>query len=246
MLHEFAAHVRIRVLLVVAVVAIGAGIFAVTEVQRRSDALSFEGYAAVRDLGDAATRMALAFGEAGTHGEEASEMVEASERDLLQAASAVQSRVNDNPSERSLVREQTRTASGLIDVARQAVARGAPERLESRRDQLLDRFVAANDKLLARLARDRRAARLDAARRPVLLVLGLFLIFGVVHLVFVELPAGRERRRGRAQSEFVDAMQVARSEAEAYDLLSRHVERVSDAHRVTVLIATTPQTAWNQ
>jgi diguanylate cyclase (GGDEF)-like protein len=68
-----------------------------------------------------------------------------------------------------------------------------------------------------------------------MLVIGLFLLFGLLHLVLVERPAKRARRRRLAQAEFVDAMQVARSEPEAYDLLAHHVERVSDALRVTVL-----------
>ena len=125
--------------------------------------------------------------------------------------------------------------SGLAELANRTQAGGEHDALESRRDVLLDRFVAANDKLLGRLAAERREARRSAARRPVVLVVGLFLAFGLLHLLLVERPANRARRRRLDQAEFVDAMQVARSEAEAYDLLSQHVERVSDAVRVTVL-----------
>ena len=78
-------------------------------------------------------------------------------------------------------------------------------------------------------------ARQTAARRPVILVLALSLVFGLLHLLLVERPANRARRRRRAQAEFVDAMQVARSESEAYDLLAHHIERASDAVHVTVL-----------
>ena len=62
---------------------IGGGVFAVTEVQRRGDAASFEQYAAGRELRTAALNMALAFGEASEHGAEASETVDAAQRALV-------------------------------------------------------------------------------------------------------------------------------------------------------------------
>jgi diguanylate cyclase (GGDEF)-like protein len=226
-------------LLVVAVVVIGCGVFAVTQVQRGSDAVSFEEYASWRELRNAALTTALAFGEAIDHGTDAAEEVEAAERAVaLTIAGTQQHLERRDASERKLVEEQTRAVSGLAELANQAAAGpagGQHARLESRRDVLLDRFVVANDELLGRLAGERQQARRSAARRPVMLVVGLFFVFGLLHLLLVERPANRARRRRGAQAEFVDAMQVARSEAEAYDLLSRHVERVSDARRVTVL-----------
>ena len=77
--------------------------------------------------------------------------------------------------------------------------------------------------------------RENAARRPVILVVALFIVFGLLHLLLVERPANRERRGRRGQHEFGEAMQVARSEAEAYDVLARHVDRVAGALHVTVL-----------
>ena len=231
-----AAHIRIRLLLAVAVVVIGGGVFAVTEVQRGSDAVSFEEYASLRELRNAAFTVAIAFGEANRNGAEASEDVEAAERAAALTIAGVQSHLDRRgASERKLVEAQTGALSGLAELANQAAAADRPPRLDSRRNVLLDRFVGANDELLGRLARERQEARRSAARRPVMLVVGLFLVFGLLHLLLVERPASRARRRRRAQAEFVDAMQVARSEAEAYDVLSHHVERVSEALRVTVL-----------
>ena len=77
--------------------------------------------------------------------------------------------------------------------------------------------------------------RENAARRPVILVVALFIVFGLLHLLLVERPANRERRGRRGQHEFGEAMQVARSEAEAYGVLARHVDRVAGALHVTVL-----------
>ena len=205
-----AAHVRIRMLLVVAVVIICGGVFAVTELQRRSDAVSFEEYAAIRELRNATMQMALTFDEARIHGAGAGEEVESSERALTDAiAGAGLNPDAHTASERELVDAQTRIATGVAELAKQALAGRPREDLEARRDVLLDRFIARNDELLQVLTAEREQARSSAARRPVLLVLALFLVFGFLHLLLVERPASRERRRRRAHAEFVSAMQVA-------------------------------------
>jgi len=60
-----AAHVRIRILLVLAAAVIGGGVFVVTEVQRRSAETSFEKYAAVRELRRDASELRHAAGAVG-------------------------------------------------------------------------------------------------------------------------------------------------------------------------------------
>ena len=223
-------------LLIAAVVVIAGGLFAVTEAQRRSDAVAFEEYSSLRELRNAAFNVALAFGEAHAHGADATEEVERAERAVALTTAGIEAHLGRrNASERRLVEEQTGVLAGMADLANRAAAGDRHAGLESRRDVLLDRFVVANDDLLGRLAGERRETRRSAARRPVVLVVGLFLVFGLLHLLLVELPAKRARARRSAQAEFGDAMQVARSEPEAYDVLSRHVERVSGALRVTVL-----------
>ena len=231
------AHVRIRVLLLVAVAAICASVFVVTEVQRRGDATSFEGYAAVRELRDAAMQMGLAFNEASLHGAEAAGEVESGQRALVRAVTEVQQTHHDTHgvSERKLIEQQVRAATGLGELANRALTGGDGARFEERRDVLLERFRIASDALLRQLAAERSEARESAARRPVILVILLSVLFGVLHLLLVERPASRERRQRRAQVEFGDAMQVARSEAEAYAVLSRHVKRAAGASKVTVL-----------
>ena len=231
-----AAHLRIRILLAIAVVVIGGGVFAVTEVQRASDAVSFEEYTSARELRNAAFTTAFAFSEALEHGPAAADDVAAAERAVASATAGVQTHLERRDgSERKLIEEQNRALVGLVEVANRPLARGQHDALALERDALFDRFLAANDELLTRLVSDRKQAFRSAARRPVMLVVGLFLLFGLLHLLLVERPASRARARRRAQGEFVDAMQVARSEAEAYDVLSRHVERSADALHVTVL-----------
>ena len=229
-----AAHIRIRILLALAVAVICGGVLVVTEVQRLTDESSFEQYAAIRELRGAATQTALVFEAALRRRGDAAEAVEAAERAVVRAISSVQAQGDRAASERRLVQQQVGTATALAELANEAAA-GAPRNgLEARRDVLLDRFTASSDELLADLTVQRSEAQRDG-RRPVIFVLVVFFLLGVLHLCLVERPASRERRRRRAQNEFGDAMQVARSEAEAYGVLSTHVERIADALQVTVL-----------
>ena len=114
---QIAAQIRIRILLAFAVLVIGGGVFAVTEVQRRGDAVSFGDYAAVRELRNSALNMAIAFGEAGNHGADATAQVEVAKRTIVLTVARVQSRLSSRPaSERRLVDVQTRAASALADL----------------------------------------------------------------------------------------------------------------------------------
>jgi hypothetical protein len=233
---SIAARVRIRILLAVAVAVICGAVFVVAEVQRRSDAAFFEKYVAVRELRSAAMQMAIALGDALEQDDEAVEEMEAAERAVALTTAGIKLRLAGlGARERMLVEEQARAAIALAELTGQVTA-GAPRgRLGRRRDALLGEFLAANDGLLTVLAAERRDARRRDARRPVILVIALSMLFGVLHLVLVERPARRERRSGRAQQEFGDAMKVARSEAEAYDVLARHVGQAAGALHVTAL-----------
>lgn len=238
------AHIRIRILLLLAGAVICASVFAVAEVQRASDTALFEEYSLVRELRSAGMNMAIKFGEAAAQGSDAAREVEAAERVVVEAIDRVRLRPDANEaSERGLVAQQADAAIALTHLASQALAnpvhvRPDPARiarLDSRRRVVYKRFITANDDLLAELAVERDVQRRSSARRPVILVLCLILLFGLAHLWIVERPARRERRGGRSQREFGEAIQVARSEDEAYNVLSRHVERVAGARHVTVL-----------
>ena len=246
------AHKLIRMLLAVAVVVMGGAVFAMSELQRATDASSFAEYTSVRDLREATLTMAIAFNEASEHGIDASDEIETAERAVALTIARVKAHVHRrDTSQRGLIKVQIAAASRLAELTNQAQTSAqhaqpglresrAPEvpkdaQPEIRRDELVDRFLVANDKLLTALAGERAEDRRDAAWRPVMLVVALFLVLILLHMLLVERPEIRLRRRRRAQGEFVEAMQVARSEAEAYDVLSHHVERVSGASRVIVL-----------
>jgi diguanylate cyclase (GGDEF)-like protein len=230
------AHIRIRILLFLAVAAICGGIFVVSDLQRRSDATSFEQYAVLSELRGAGANMALAFNEAAAHGAAATGEVEEAERALLEALNRLPAPSPSQPArERELLERQTSAALTLAQVAAAALKPGSAERLEGRRDTLLQRFQASTDALLGRVASEREQARASSARRPVVVVFALAVLFGLIHLWLVERPARHERRAGRAQREFGEAIQVARCEEEAYGVLSRHVARAAGADHVTVL-----------
>ncbi len=230
------AHVRIRVLLVIAVVVICGGVFFVTQLQRLSDEASFVEYSAVRELRGTTWQMVIALDEASARGAGAAASVRTTERAIMRAIADVRVHRHGRPAgERRLVDELAAAASGLADLAGELVTGAPGRRVQARRGALIDRFRASSRELLEILGAERRQLRRDSARRPVILVVALFMLFALVHLVLVERPASRERRARRGQGEFGEAMQVARSEDEAYDVLAGHVARVADASHVTVL-----------
>jgi len=227
-------HIRIRILLLFAVAVICGSVFAVSELQRRGDATSFDQYALVRELRGAGTNLALVFGQASSEGTAASKKVETTKRALLRALDRVRMSA-DSQREHGLFEQHAEAATGLAQLADAARGGTAPTRREAQVDARLERFLTTSDALLAHLASERANARARAAWRPVIVVLALSLLFGFGHLLFVERPARRERVSRGEQGEFAEAMQVARAENEAYRVLSRHVARAAAAHHVTVL-----------
>lgn len=228
-------HIRIRIVLVIAVAVICGGLFAISELQRRSDTSAFAEYATAQELRSTGVFLARAIDEAQLHGRGASDDVATAQRAVFEAIDHVRSRPDRaEKNEQQLIEEQAVAAVEMSRLAGDAL-RHSTARLDARADALLDRFITASDELLDDLAAERAGDRTRAARRPVILVLVLSLLFGFAHLLLVERPAMRERRNRREQREFGDAIQVARCEEEAYDVLSRHVARAAGARHVTVL-----------
>lgn len=230
------AHIRIRILLAGAVAVISGSVFAVSEMQRRSEATSFAQYASVRELRNVGLTMVLALDAALAHGADASAEVETATSEAVAAIDRVRTRPDGaEPEEVELVERQAAATIRLTRLAEKAVAGRSLPRHEVRRATLLDRIVETNDQLLATLADERAEESATSARRPVFVVLALSLMFGLMHLALVERPARRERLDNATQREFGEAMQVARSEEEAYTMLARHVKRSAGARHVTVL-----------
>jgi diguanylate cyclase (GGDEF)-like protein len=230
-----AAHVRIRILLAVAVAAICGGLFVVTEVQRSTDADSYAEYAAAQGLRSATLRMSLTVFVASDRGAVAAPEVDGAQRELERRLAEIAEHAPHRSARSQLqIRQQADAARELTQVATAAMA-GLPGRdLKHAQRLALGRFLAPNDALLADLDAERKTIRRSAARRPVALVIFLCVVFGILHLLLVEGPARQERRRREAQREFGHALQLARSEPEVHALLIAHVARLIEAERVTV------------
>jgi diguanylate cyclase (GGDEF)-like protein len=67
-------------------------------------------------------------------------------------------------------------------------------------------------------------------------ILLLGTVFALVSWVVFERPARRDTRRRRRLAGFGDALQVARSEREAFDVLKRHLEGWLDRARAVVMV----------
>ena len=100
---------------------------------------------------------------------------------------------------------------------------------------LLQAFLAANAELLDELAEERKARQAYALRLPIALIALLTLLSAALLWVGVERPARGETRRRGEQDELAGALQVSRSEPEAYDVLVRHLARSTESSHVTIL-----------
>jgi len=108
--------------------------------------------------------------------------------------------------------------------------------------RLLHRFENENNGYV-KLIQSERSASLNLARwLSVGLVVGLSLLFGAIgQLLLVRNQRQEEVRRRRDhkyredQREFTEVLQVTETEADAYELIKRHVERTLPASHVTVI-----------
>lgn len=108
------AHIRIRILLVLAVAVICGGLFVVTEAQREGDEASFGEYQSVRGLRDAAMQMVIAFNEASAHDDREGGAMRTADRVLQRAIEDVAVRgFGHAASERRLLAEQVDLARRL-------------------------------------------------------------------------------------------------------------------------------------
>jgi diguanylate cyclase (GGDEF)-like protein len=108
--------------------------------------------------------------------------------------------------------------------------------------RLLHRFENENQGYVKLIQTERRSSLNLARWLSVGLVVGLSLLFGAIGqllLVRNQRQEGAKRRRERKyrddQREFTEVLQVTESEADAYELIKRHIERTLPASSVTVM-----------
>ena len=233
-------RLRIRLLLVIAACVVGAGVASAT-IQRSASNADFAEYATVtavridmlaldaaleqaihersvaafKRFGDAQDGFTKSMAKALARDEEPEELAELARQDKL--ADAWSDRAE-------------RTMAQLQDPH---VARVAHD--DAVRTQLLNEFLRANRDLLDELAEERDVRQRGALLLPIALIALLTLLSAVLLWAGVERPARTEQRRRRQQGELGGALQVARTEPEAYEVLARHLARASDFEHVTIL-----------
>jgi diguanylate cyclase (GGDEF)-like protein len=143
--------------------------------------------------------------------------------------------------------EQERIAERWAAVANDTIIRvrnGRPVTAESSliRADLLRRFEGANDELIRQIRAEADRAHRDALQRAVLLIVLLSAAFaGGGGLLLQRIRRREEAQRlaeeayHTSQREFSETLQVTESEAEAHQLVKRHLERSLPASRIVVL-----------
>jgi diguanylate cyclase (GGDEF)-like protein len=109
------------------------------------------------------------------------------------------------------------------------------------RKAVMDRFRAANAAFLSHKQADRDHDRRAAQLISIAAILVLGAGFATLSWVLFERPAHRDAQRRRRLARFTDALQVARSEREAFNVLKRHLEGWIQRARAVVLIRNASQ-----
>jgi diguanylate cyclase (GGDEF)-like protein len=105
----------------------------------------------------------------------------------------------------------------------------------------MDQFRTANARYVANKQLDRKHDRQAASMVSIAAILVLGAAFSLASWVLFERPARRDAVRRRRVGVFGDALQVARSEREAFDVLKRHLEGWLERARAVVMIRNASQ-----
>ena len=233
-------RLRIRLLLVIAACVVGAGVASAT-IQRSASNADFAEFATVTTLRfdmlalDAALQQAIH--ERSTAAFKRFDRAQ----DRFEIGMARALARDEEPEELAELARQQQLATAWTDRAERTVLRlGEPHvarvaHSDPARTQLVQGFLRSNADLLDELADERGARQRSAQQWPIALIALLTLLSAVLLWFGVERPARIEQRRRRQQGELAGALQVARSEPEAHDVLARHLVRAVDLGHVTIL-----------
>jgi diguanylate cyclase (GGDEF)-like protein len=231
----------IRVVLVTALVAIAAAVWGVGRIQSSADESSTHAITAGQQM-----LIAMLDQETGLRG-----FINTRDRRFLEPYLSGRSRVETAISyarryatdrdDRGLVGTQVafvRRWQGLAESQISEISAGLHPTVADalRRKALMDRFRSANARFLANKQADRNHDRRMAGIISIAAILLLGTAFALASWVLFERPARREAMRRRLLAQFADALQVARSEREAFDVLKRHLEGWLERSRVVVMI----------
>ena len=114
-------------------------------------------------------------------------------------------------------------------------SRGCRERRPTQLDRQLRRFRLANSALREDLDEERVALQERAVDMTVALILVISALFAAVGFFAFDRRARRRQRRELVHSRFADALQLARSESEAFAVVRRYLERLVPGGTATIL-----------
>jgi diguanylate cyclase (GGDEF)-like protein len=232
---------RIRILLATAIVLIAAAVWGVGRIQASADDSSTRAIAAGQGM-----LIGMLDQETGLRGfinTHAPEFLEPYRRgrESFDLELAIARRDSTDKQDVRSVTIQTNIArrwQGLAELELTQVERGRGATIPDarRRKVIMDQFRKANADFVADKQHDRTHDRSVAQMISVAIILGLGVVFGVLGWLTFERPVRRETDRRRRLAEFSDALQVARSEREAFAVLRRHLEGWFERARAVVLI----------
>lgn len=233
------AHVRIRLLLLLALLLVGAAVLVSAETQR---SVAEDGFSAA----DSAQRRLIGVLDQEDALQDFASRQEPSARERVASGRAAVERelVRTELATEGVRAGERRALAGERQAARrwqaaveQALAGSAAESADAgeRRDVLLDEFRAANTRtqLLLRTQRAEGQRHATAVSASVLFV--LVLLLGLPAAVAVERSTRRGSRRTAERDRFAEAMQFARTQDDAYETLRRHLEITLVDSRAVVL-----------
>jgi diguanylate cyclase (GGDEF)-like protein len=233
------SRLRIRLFLIVAACVVGAGI-ASALIQRSASTLDLREYRLLTDVRAAFLEQNAALQSAIAGSDDPGAFHDAESR--LNRAVAESDQREEEPAEErlhvrqeSLLRRWTELAERDLTILGRPGGRAMARRGEAQREPLLRDILAINREHSVALAEERERRQRLALLLPIGLVALITLAFALVLWFGVERPARADRRRRAQQEELNDALQVSRSEPEAYDVLARHIQRASAATQVTIL-----------
>ena len=234
-------YLLIRLLLVAAIALMASGVWTAGRLQQNADNTSTQAI-------DAAQSMLIAMldQETGLRG-----YITSRERSFLAPYAAGRERLErlfdraladaHDGADIGLIKKQASFSARWLPLAEREIERvgdgQAPNTAGARaRKMLMDGFRAANAEFINHLQRDRDRAQATASRNAVLVIIALGLVFVLSVYWAVERPIRGDARRRARLAEFSDALQIARSENEAFDVLRRHIERWLRSARAAVLM----------
>jgi diguanylate cyclase (GGDEF)-like protein len=167
-------------------------------------------------------------------------------REQLERAITEARRYAGGVDDQRLIDEQVKIARSwqrLAETELASILRGKHSSVAGAADrkQVMDRFRTANGRFIADRQSDREHDRRVAQTISILVIIVFGALFAALSWVVLERPARRDAKRRKRLAQFADALQIARSEREAFDVLKRHLEHGVPKSRAVVMIRNASQ-----